>query len=155
MFCFFWPLRLLQRAKFSQDRAAIHSEWILTNSKRKQEQRDTQVDWWLKGKDPTVTNDYENLLISLAFIIVDGNLEACPPSCSDYDGITEGETDGELSLSVFTNWVKHVIVTLVIISYAFQRGARGTGGGVCFWPPSLCGLGFVYTVGVRANPGWG
>lgn len=47
-----------------------------------------------------MTNDYENLLISLAIIIVDGNLEARLPSCSDHDRITEGETDGELSLSV-------------------------------------------------------
>lgn len=47
-----------------------------------------------------MTNDYEHLLISLAFIIVKGKPGACLlPHCV-WDGIVKEEADRELSLSV-------------------------------------------------------
>lgn len=46
-----------------------------------------------------MTNDYEHLLISLAFIIWRGNWGlSAPPRCREWDKIEKA--DGELSLSV-------------------------------------------------------
>ncbi len=51
-------------------------------------------------EDPTVTNDYEHLLISLAFIIVEGKLGlVCTPTGFG-SGIVEEEADREPSVSV-------------------------------------------------------
>lgn len=47
-----------------------------------------------------MTNDYEHLLISLAFIIREGKLRlVCTPTVSG-NGIDEEQADRELSLSV-------------------------------------------------------
>lgn len=98
-FFFFWQLGAPQRAESLQDRLGIHSEGIPSNLlgyKGKKEQGGCRGE----REDPTVTNDYEHLLISLALIILEGKLGlVCTPTVFG-NGIVEEEADRELSLSV-------------------------------------------------------
>lgn len=80
VFLFFWQLVVPQRAESLQDKSCIHSQGIRSNLpgyKGKKEQGGCRGE----REDPTVTNDYEHLLISLAFITVDGKLGlVCSPT---------------------------------------------------------------------------
>ena len=70
-FFFFWQLGVPQRAESVQDRPGIHSEGGSLATRRDTSGRKRERGG-LRGEreDPTVTNDYEHLLISLAFVIV-------------------------------------------------------------------------------------
>lgn len=70
-FLFFWQLGAPQRAESLQDKLSIHPKGIPSNLLGYKGKKEWSS-WRGEREDPTVTNDYEHLLISLAFIIVGG-----------------------------------------------------------------------------------
>lgn len=83
-----------------------------------------------------MTNDYEHLLISLAFIIWQRKPGAClhSPQCLG-PGWTRSTLIESRACQREANWRKHSIVTSVMVCSTFDHrngGAGGGGGGVGF-----------------------